>query len=129
MELRSYEELDAWRAAHELTLDVYRASSGFPKEELFGLTSQLRRSMSSVPANLAEGFGRRSPRDFLRFVRISDGSLQEAKYFLLLAKELKYLDGELYHKLQESALRVGSLLGGLQKYLASSRAANRVAHG
>ena len=88
MLVRSFEDLDAWRSAHQLTLAVYRASKEFPKEEMFGLTSQVRRAAVSVEANLAEGFGRRSRRDFARFARISDGSLQEVRCLLKIAQDL-----------------------------------------
>jgi four helix bundle protein len=71
---------------------VYRETAGFPKEERFGLVSQLRRAASSVPANIAEGFGRRSTKDLLRFLEIANGSLEETKYFLRLSKDLQYMN-------------------------------------
>jgi four helix bundle protein len=118
--LRSFEELDAWLAAHQLTLAVYRATADFPKHELFGLTSQIRRSASSVEANLAEGFGRRSSKDFLRFTRMADGSLQETKCFLRLAFDLGYLNPSNFTNLREQADKTGALLGGFQKYLTNA---------
>ncbi len=119
MALQSYEELEAWQAAHQLTLDVYRATEGLPKHEMFGLTAQLRRAAASVAANLAEGFGRRSPRDILRFTRLSDGSLQEVKYFLRLAFDLGYLEVSMHTALRSKADRTGALIGGYQRYLAT----------
>jgi four helix bundle protein len=119
MALQSFEELDAWQAAHQLTLAVYRATSEFPKQETFGLTSQLRRASASVEANLAEGFGRRGPKDMLRFTRMADGSLQETKCFLRLALDLGYLKASDHAELRGLADRAGILLGGFQKYLRS----------
>ncbi len=87
MLIRTFEDSHAWQAAHQFTLEVYRESSSFPSEEIYGLTRQLRRAASSVAANLAEGYGRRSKRELMRFTVISNGSLQEAKYFLILARD------------------------------------------
>jgi four helix bundle protein len=115
--LRTYEDLDAWQAAHELTLAVYRATDCFPRRELFGIVAQTRRSATSVPANLAEGFGRRSKKELLRFCRISDGSLQETRYLLRLAADLGYCDAGSYETLRKKADRVGALLGGLARHL------------
>lgn len=119
MALRSFEELDAWQEAHRLTLAVYRATVDFPKHEVFGLTSQVRRAASSVGANLAEGFGRRGTKDFLRFTRMADGSLQETKCFLRLAFDLGYLSSDDHESLRARADSTGRLLGGLQRYLGS----------
>lgn len=90
---------------------------GFPNEERFGLVSQLRRSASSVPANIAEGFGRRSTKDFLRYLEMASGSLEEARYFLILSKDLGYLNGDHYVRLNASCDEVGRLLGGLSRSL------------
>jgi len=117
MLFETFRDLDAWKAAHELTLAVYRLTRGFPKDELFALTSQVRRSTVSIPANIAEGFGRQGPKDFLRFVRIANGSLQETRYLLLLAKDLGYLTAEEYASSTELSDRTGALLGGLQRSL------------
>ena len=117
MLVRSFEDLDSWQAVHQLTLTVYRATTQFPREEMFGVTSQIRRAAVCVEANLAEGFGRRSRKEMGRFVRISDGSLQEVKCLLRLAHDLDYLDHESYRQLAVSAARIGSLLGGLQSGL------------
>ena len=117
MLFETFRDLDAWRAAHELTLAVYRLTRGFPKDELFGVTSQVRRSAISIPANIAEGFGRQGPKEFLRFKRIANGSLQETKYLLLLAKDLGYLTPEKYASSTELSDRTGALLGGLQRSL------------
>ena len=89
---KSYENLSVWQKAHSLVLEIYIITKNFPKEELYGLTSQLRRAAISVPANIAEGFGRFSVAEKIRFYNISQGSLNEVKYYLLLAKELKFAD-------------------------------------
>ena len=89
--MRDYKKIKAWELAHELVLSVYRSTAHFPSSEQFGVTSQLRRAASSVPANIAEGSGRTTDKDFLRFLDIALGSLKETEYFLLLSKELNYL--------------------------------------
>ena len=81
-----------WRKAHALVLEIYKFTGGFPKHELFGLTSQLRRAAVSVPANFAEGFKKRGLADKIRFYNIAQGSLEECRYYLILAKDLKYGD-------------------------------------
>lgn len=90
-----------------MTLQVYEVAKKFPQEERFGLVSQLRRAASSVPANIAEDFGKRTPRDFLRHLDIAGGSLEETRYFLLLAKELNYLTAESHAKICAVATRAG----------------------
>jgi four helix bundle protein len=117
MLVQTFEELEAWRAAHALVLAVYAASRNFPRDEIFGITSQLRRCAMSIPANLAEGFGRRSRKELLRYSNIADGSLQETKYFLLLARDLKYVSEDEYGQMHQQASRIESLLGGLQRSL------------
>jgi four helix bundle protein len=87
---KSFQDLMVWQKAHQWVLDVYRMTARFPKEELFGLTSQLRRSAVSVPANIAEGFKRRGKSDKLRFYNISQGSLEEARYYHILGRDLRY---------------------------------------
>lgn len=111
--MKSFEELEAWKKSHELTLQVYEATKKFPQEERYGLVSQLRRAASSIPANIAEGFGKRTTRDFLRHLDIAGGSLEETRYFLLLAKELSYLPAELHAKIRSACDESGRLLGGL----------------
>jgi four helix bundle protein len=115
--VKSSEELDARRKAHELVLAVYAASGRFPKEEKFGVISQLRRAAASVPANIAEGFGRRSTRDFVRYLEIAGGSLEETRYFLRLSKDLSYLAESEYGALRSMSDETGRLLGGLGQAL------------
>src|SRR5271170_7484957 len=89
--MRNYRDLKVWERAHTLTLAVYKSTQGFPAEERFGLTSQMRRSCSSIPANLAEGCGRRSDGEMSRFTQIAMGSGAELSYHLLLSKDLGLL--------------------------------------
>jgi four helix bundle protein len=91
-----YQALRVWREAHELTIQVYRISAGFPAAERFGLTSQIRRSAASIPANIAEGCGRNSDRDLAYFCRISLGSANELDYHLLLGRDLGFLSPSQY---------------------------------
>ncbi len=99
---RSFEDLVVWQKAHAWVLLVYRMSEGFPAKENYALTSQLRRAAMSVPANIAEGFKKRGTRDKLRFFNIAQGSLEESRYFLILARDLGYADiSDAYAKLEE----------------------------
>jgi len=90
MPARSFEDVEIWKKAHQFVLEVYRLSENFPKHELYGLTSQLRRAAVSIPANFAEGFGKSTKPDKLRFYSISQGSLEECRYYLILAMDLNY---------------------------------------
>ena len=89
---QSFQDLRVWKEAHSWVLGIYRLTGGFPREELFGLSSQLRRAAVSVPANIAEGFGKRGVADKLRFYNIAQGSLNECTYYLILARDLGYAD-------------------------------------
>jgi four helix bundle protein len=90
MAAKSFRDLQVWQKAHALVLDVYRVSRTFPREELFALTNQLRRCITSVPANICEGFVKRSVPDKLRFYNIAQGSLEESRYYFILANDLGY---------------------------------------
>src|ERR1041385_8199135 len=89
---RRFDDVDVWKRAHAFVLEVYRFTEAFPKYELFGLTSQLRRAAVSVPANFAEGFKKRSHADKARIYNIAQGSLEECRYYFILARDLKYGD-------------------------------------
>jgi four helix bundle protein len=88
--LERFEDLTVWQRAHELALKVYRVSARFPREEQFGIVSQMRRAAVSVPANIAEGFKKRGGRDKAKFYNISQGSLEELRYYLILSRDLGY---------------------------------------
>jgi len=89
---RSFEDLIVWQKAHQLVLAVYRITSSFPKSEQFGLVSQMRRAAVSIPANIAEGFGKSGAADKARYLNISQGSLEELRYYLILTNDLEYSD-------------------------------------
>src|ERR1044071_1020683 len=89
--MRDYTKIEAWRLADDLTVAVYEGTRSFPREEIYGLTSQLRRAVYSVPANIVEGSVRESKKDFLHFLYIARGSLSETQYFIHLARRLGYL--------------------------------------
>ena len=89
---RNFTDVAVWKKAHRWVLDVYHFSDGFPRQEMFGLTSQLRRAAVSIAANFAEGYKKRSTLDKARFFNISQGSLEECRYYLILAQDLGYGD-------------------------------------
>jgi len=115
--MQDFRNLQVWQKAHQLTLDIYRNSRGFPDDERYGLTSQMRRACSSIPTNIAEGCGRGSDTDFARFIQIALGSASELDYHLILAQDLGYLPSESYLPLQAQASRVMRMLSGLRKKL------------
>lgn len=111
-----FEEADkliVWKQAHQLVLKIYDITKTFPKEEIWGLTSQIRRAAVSVPSNIVEGKARRSNNDYKRFLLIARGSLEEVKYQLLLAKDLSYVTNERYLEIFNMIEDVGRLLNGL----------------
>ena len=108
--IKTFQDLQVWQKSHQLTLNIYKITSLFPKQELFSITNQIRRAAYSVPANIVEGFRRRSLRDSLNFYNIADASLEELKYFLLLSKDLEYFNLEIYQKTLEQTEEVGRLL-------------------
>jgi four helix bundle protein len=114
-----FRRLDIWRRAHGLVLEFYRESADFSPAEQYGLTSQLRRSAASVPANIAEGSGRRGDPEFARFCRIALGSASETRYHLILAHDLGHLSSETHVRLDrevdEIMRMITSLLGRLAK--------------
>jgi four helix bundle protein len=91
--MRDYTKIEAWKLADDLAVEVYRATHSFPREEIYGITSQLRRAACSVPANMVEGSSRGSQKDYLHFLYIARGSLSETQYFIHLSRRLEYLPG------------------------------------
>jgi len=110
---RSYKDLVAWQKSMGLVTTTYRATAGFPRDELFGLTSQLRRAAVSIPSNIAEGQGRLSEKEFRYFLGQARGSLMEVKTQLLIAENLGYLQKEQTSSLLQSCVEVGRILNGL----------------
>ena len=106
-----------WQKAHELTLTLYKVTAAFPQDERYGLTSQVRRCAASVCANLAEGCGRRTARDFARFVQVALGSASELQYHILLAADLGLLPPDRHTHLDRSVTEVKRMLSGLGRKL------------
>ncbi len=111
--MRDYTKIEAWRLADDLTVAGYEATRAFPREEIYGLTSQLRRASYSVPANIAEGSSRESQRDYLHFLYIARGSLSETQYFLHLARRLGYLSAPDAERLRDQSRQAFGCLHGL----------------
>ena len=118
MKVKNYQDLIAWQKAMDLVEDVYKASKAFPKEEIYALTSQIRRAAVSVPSNIAEGQGRRTTSDFLRHLSIAYGSLCEVETQILIAARLRYLEKRNVEPVLVRAGEVGRLLNGLMNSLA-----------
>ena len=117
MKTKSFKELIVWQKAHQFVLSVYKMTKKFPKEELFGLTSQFRRAAVSIPANIAEGYRKRGKADKARFLNISEGSLEECKYYLILTKDLGYSRTDQENSLAEE---VSKLLNAYSNKILSS---------
>ena len=115
---KSFEDLRVWQKAHAFVLRVYEVSATFPKNETYGLVSQLRRAAVSVPANIAEGFRRRSRPDKARMMNIAEASLEEARYYLILAKDLRYGDDV---RMDEAISEISRLLGAYSRALLAPR--------
>ena len=113
MSVRNFHDLVVWKKAHALTLALYLATRTFPKDEVYGIVSQIRRAAASIGANLAEGCGRRADGEFARFVAIAMGSASELAYHLLLARDLKYLKETEYVRLDEQVAEVRRMLTSL----------------
>ena len=115
--MEDFKDLRVWAKAHELTLALYQKTRAFPKEEMYGLTSQLRRAAASIGANIAEGCGRRSDAEMRRFVQIARGSANEVEYHLLLAKDLDFLSDEDHKNLEAGVLEIQRMLAALVQTL------------
>ena len=115
--MKGFKELKVWHKAHELTLAIYESTRTFPREELYGLTGQLRRSASSIGANIAEGCGRRGALEFARFLDIAQGSASELEYHLLLSVDLKLLDPETHTRLNSEVVQVKRMIASLLRTL------------
>ena len=111
--MRDYTKIKAWALADDLTVEIYRVTKTFPRDEMYALTSQLRRAAYSVPANIAEGAARSSKKDYLHFLYIARGSLNEARYFVHLSQRLGYLTEEREQMVASQAEEVSKTLVGL----------------
>lgn len=112
MKAQTFQDLIVWQKAHHFVLAVYRLSQSFPRHEVYGLSSQIRRASVSIPANIAEGFKKKTPKEKLRFFNIAQGSLEEVRYYLILIRDLDYGDTE---KLANDLDEIGRMLEGYMK--------------
>ncbi|MGA3210546.1 MAG: four helix bundle protein [Terriglobales bacterium] len=119
--MRDFRQLQVWQKSHELTLAAYKATAAFPKHELFGLTSQIRRCSASIAANIAEGCGRDGSNEFHRFLQIASGSASELEYHLLLAHDLRLLADREFSELNDGVTEVKRMLTGLTNKVAGDR--------
>ena len=108
--MQNYKDLKVWGKAHQFTPDVYEVTRLFPKEEMYILTNQLRRAASSIPANIAEGCVKNSPAEFAHFLNISLGSANEAEYLLIVSKDLKYLNENIFDSLVKTINEIKAML-------------------
>jgi four helix bundle protein len=111
--MKDFKRLQVWAKAHQMTLEVYRVTQAFPRDEQYGLTGQLRRACASIPANIAEGCGRNSNQELARFLDIAMGSASETQYHLLLAHDLGYLSHDDTPDLDSHIIEVKRMLGSL----------------
>lgn len=119
--MRDFKTLRVWERAHQLALSVYRITRAFPREELYGITSQLRRAACSIPANIAEGFGRSGNGDLHRFLDIAMGSTAEVSYFLLMSRDLSLVSPESYIELAERVDEIQRMLASLMRKVQAAR--------
>ena len=118
--MRDFHKLMIWQRSHSLTLEIYKISKTFPKSEIFGLTSQIRRAVSSIPTNIAEGCGRNSNKEFAHFLQIAIGSATEVEYQLLLAHDINYINDDDYQILTDETVAVRKMIIKYQSELKSS---------
>ncbi len=119
--MKDFKKQKVWQKSHKLTLEIYRVTADFPKDELYGLTSQLRRCSASIPANIAEGCGRNTDADFSRFLQIAMGSAAELEYHLLLSHDLGILNDPDYESLSSNTTEIKQMLTSFIKKLKADR--------
>ncbi len=115
--MRDFTKLEIWKRSHQLTIKIYQITKQFPKEEIFGLTSQIRRSSSSIPTNIAEGCGRNTNPQLKQFFNIASGSYSELLYQIILSKDLNYISESLYLELYEETIQVGKMISSYMSKL------------
>lgn len=113
--MRDFRKIQVWAKAHQFTVRMYQLTASFPREETYGLTSQIRRAAASVPANIAEGCGRHTQPELARFFHIAGGSASELEYHLLLAHDLGYIDSTIYPELDLAINEIKKMLNGFEK--------------
>lgn len=119
--MKDFRDLKVWEKAHQLTLAIYKVTTDFPKNEVYGLTSQIRRASGSVPANIAEECDRGSDAEFARFLQIAMGSASELEYHLLLSRELGFLDVQTHSRLENDIVETKRMLTSLIQRLKADR--------
>jgi four helix bundle protein len=119
--MKDFRQLKVWEKSHQLALAIYKVTAKFPKEELYGLTSQVRRASMSIPTNIAEGCGRNTDADFARFLQMAMGSASETEYQLILARDLEFLPNDEYEKLHNDVEEVKRMLASLLKTIRADR--------
>ncbi len=117
-QVRSYQDLKVWQLGMNISKEVYRLTGAFPKHELYGITSQLRRSVTSIPANIAEGHSRNATKEFMRFLSITTGSLSECETFMLLSEELEYVSRDTSARVLDMLSEEGRMNRRLTKVVA-----------
>ncbi len=117
--MRDFKKYDVWDLSHKLTLEIYKITSIFPKEELYGLTSQIRRAALSIPTNISEGCGRNSDKEFNQFLNIALGSALETEYLLILSKDLDYLQEDVFLNFESKINEIKSKIYNLKSKLTS----------
>jgi four helix bundle protein len=121
LSVKDFRQLKVWQIAHQLTLGIYQATASFPQSETYGLRSQIRRTASSTPANLAEGCGREGDAELARFCVIARGSASELEYHLLLARDLRFIPDQRYTELNHQVIEIKRMLTGLVLKLKADR--------
>jgi len=119
--MKDFKKLKVWERSHRLTLKVYKATAVFPREELYGLTSQMRRSSASIPTNIAEGCGRNTDSELARFLEIAMGSASELEYLFLLSNDLNLLDTSSFEVLTSEVIEIKKMLASFVKELRADR--------
>ncbi|HEY5125667.1 MAG TPA: four helix bundle protein [Ignavibacteria bacterium] len=118
--INNFEDLKVWKLAHQTVLEIYKLSESFPKSEEYRITSQLLRAVVSIPTNISEGMGRYSKKEFIQFLVIARGSVEECKYLLLLTKDLGYITENEFKSLSESFNSIGKMANALINSLRST---------
>ena len=121
MDRKGYKKLKVWEKAHKFAIEIYRLSNKFPKEELYGLTSQIRRSAFSTPLNIVEGHASFSKKEFLSFLNIANRSLVETEYLLEIVRELNFISDTEYQRLEKMRTEIGIMLNAFTKSIRASK--------
>ena len=119
--MTTFKDLIVWQKSHQFVLKIYESTKIFPKEEIFGITSQIRRAAYSIPSNIVEGKKKKTIPHQLSFINIVEGSLEEVKYFLILSKDLNYIEENKFNELIKDAEEIGKLINGYEKFIKNDK--------